>query len=407
MVDEATAPVAEVEDAPLVEGAETDADSGADEILDRYSKPDTESTEDAEPPEEAKAEGEKAEESTKDEESLPDEKLDPEELKSIFKKYPKIRAEHYSLAAYNELFGSVKEAREVKALFPTKEEAVTARSQAEDLLLLDEAFRAKPADFAETLAEADRGAFTRLAAALPQVAYKLDPTVYQDVYVAPVLAQFTTQFYNWAQQQGDEDAVAAISIINERLTQGRQQVARLPDNDPRLRRLNEFEQKEAERSNYAATQFYSTVGDSVQGAVAKEAESTLSRMGADLSSGAKKEIINRVVDEVGEVLKGDSYLQRRIQFYGRGAQDPKTRDAVVTLMMGRARAVIRPKVTERLSWMTRDILSLQAKKDSKTGKVRKDVGEGGSGGAKGSGKTPGLKETARMSADDILDAFSK
>jgi hypothetical protein len=349
---------------------------------------------------------EKPQESPKDQ--LPDQSNDPQDLKAAFKRYPSLRQDHYVAAAYKEVFPTVQEARELRSIFPSKDDAIEARGAAEKLLQLDADFRANPTNFVKELHTADSKAFYKLASQFSNEVYSLDPKAYDQYFVRPVIDAFSTQFRDYARSKGDEELIAALDVVDQRM--GRDPNAKpaptVSDDDPRFAKLNEYERQEQERLARGSEQFYSSSGDAVKATVSKEASDIVERAGSLLSTGAKSEIVNRVVAEVGDILSADTYLQQRIQFFARAgkADDPQLRDSVVRLMMTKARTVLREKTQERINWMTRDILQMQEPKKARAGTQRRDPGDGGR--AETTGKTR-PKDTSNMTPDEIMDAFSK
>lgn len=408
--------VAESTEEDASSAAEVDGSSSEDAVLDKYSKdvssekaPAEEAVVKEETTEEAKpvAETKPPETPVKEEDTFPDVSLDPKKYKEIWRRHPELRAEHYRLQQYQEAFPDLQAARELKDVFNSKDEALEARGIAEQALEYDQRFRRDPVAFATTLAQADPRAFLSFASRIGESVYSLNPQAYQAYFVDPVIQEFVSQFGTWGQQRGDEELMAALNIVVNRLQGGKQPAPQSAPDDPRFAQLADYQRREQEYKAQAAEQFYTSAGDSVRETVMREVGEIVERGGAAWSQGAKKTVLDSVVNEVGEALEKDTYLQHRIQYLSRSGRpdDPNTRDAVVSLMMGKARALLRNKAQEKISWMNRDVLAIQTAKNAQP-RGRREPGEGGISSNTGPRQKPSRNEARGMTEDQILEAFS-
>lgn len=329
--------------------------------------------------------------------------LTPEARKELWSKHPELKDEHFALRAHREVFGNISDAREIRQMFPTNEEAREAADAAARLHEIDVKFRTDQKDFANELAEGDPEAFQRLVAEGMSVLYERDPQLYQEVVELPFVNAISTAWHQRAMQTGDRELAAAMEVIQERLRVGYRQThaARVEQ----FGRRAEAEQREqAGRASTARQEFLFDVSDGVRGQCEKDVDKLVNDAAPTLSPAAKGEIRSRVIQAVSASLEADNLLQQKIRHVvdvpGLAPADRKAK--IVSLMRNRATGLIRTHFAETLDWFTKDVLAVTPK-PSNGREPRIDPGSGTK--INSGGKQPTADEMRSMSPDEIFNSL--
>lgn len=421
-----TVPSAGIEEAVDVGApppSDSDVDLSDDQIIDRYSGPDSGSeeapAEDAvEETVEAKpvvAEKELAEQPKPEEPTAVE--TEPEDfkqlLRSLAKSKPelaqKIRDEHYRLAAYEELM-TVPELRELQSVFQSSQDAKEARDAAADLMALDEVMASEePEQIIGIISERNPQAFQRIVSNIGRALSEADPALYTEHVSKPAVDHFRGYFRDLAAQTRDEELEAALDIIEEReqrLT-GRAGVqAGRQDRTPWLNRLEELERRDREMTIRGFENFGADVKRAFSADLSGEIQKTLDRTGAALGDGAKKEIVERVGADIRRLIGADPLLQRKLRYaFNAGARDDRHQQEIVGMLMARAKGFIGARTRDAVKWMTDEILRVNRDAITKQTKAsaQRDAGSGGARAPKA--KTP-PKDTSGMTEDQIIDAYT-
>jgi hypothetical protein len=324
----------------------------------------------------------------------------PEWLKPLFAD-PKVGREVQSLwdrhQAYLDVFPTVAEARAFKELFPGGAEAAKKLlAESEEVAEVDDAyFSADPrvqSQLAANLYQDDPAAFRSMLSQSARVLAERDPAAYHalssDILASALQAEQFDQhveLMRQARERGDSEALGRLTDQLIKWSQkfgsasppaaGRPATAKDPQQAELARQREQLqrEQQEFRASQYGA--FQQSANDAVVSQVRQSIEAaTAAVLPTGISDGAKKRIAEDIFAEVNSTLQGDRGLTRQVAGILRQWNfDEQTKQQVVNLIFGRAKALI-PTVAKRIvsDWTT-SVLSANRQKTAKQQAAAKRV----------------------------------
>ena len=414
-----SSPVAAEAPSPSVAAANLTDDEILDSAFDAPEDPpaETPDTTDDEPAVDAAPEGDTktvaAEDTTRQEEKPAeedDEELlrgpEPENLKRAFKAHPELRDAFYSAKAFRDTIGSVKEARAYKEMFPSIEEAEMAREHAAMLLNLDQLYSTDPDQLFVKLRDGSPEIFEGLVKQIRPVIHSLTPESYRREIGDPVMRDVLGNFRQAAQASQDENLLAAVEIIEEKLGFAAQPQPTQPRNDdPRIAEWERWKAGQAQGQVRAVEAFAYETERGVLEAVAKEIDATLSKVPqTGILPGVMDVVRQQILSEVANELNADRYQTAKHNSYKySGDTRPEHRNAIVNARLAQAKPRIAPKVAKMLKKLTTTVVEAN-KAELKRADAQSQRKEVGSGGAAPPMPRPTKIDYRRVSDDDILNA---
>lgn len=286
-------------------------------------------------------------------------------IKSLATTHPaeakQIRDEHYKLAAYNDLF-NIQDARTLRGMFSSVQEADQARTAAADLLALDYALVNDPSGLIGHIASRNPQALETLSTNFGTAVFGYSPDLYRQTVAEPAVQTYLSFWANHAAQTNNEELKLAVQIVKDSEKQywdGQQGDTRGYDRVLQSK-LAQYEQQEEQRRVTSAQQFQETISSSYQQSLTNEVEAMITRSGASLNPQGRQEIANRVLSQIGETMRTDPFLQRRLALEIKsGPQDSNHKDRIIGYLLGRAKGLVGPATRDALEGMTQNLLSVQ------------------------------------------------
>jgi hypothetical protein len=331
------------------------------------------------------------------------------DLQKLFEKNPEVRKAWFRAGQIADMFPTVAEAKEVRALFPSLQTAQHASQSAAVLARMDQTYAQNPKEFAERLATGNPNAFAALVENSREVLFKSNPDAYRRSIGEPVAADALANAEDWANANGDEPFIVALQILRDRIgisaQPGAPQGKAAPA--PQDPRLAEYEQLKADanRMRGEATQaFESSVHQGFWDGLRSAVDQVIGKPEA-MSDKAVLKVKSEVFQAVAEQIATQRNLQPIYENYIRsGDMSEATRQNAVNFLMGYAKQVLGPVARARLSEWTKEILQAnQAEVQKATAQPKKrDVGSG-SGQARASKPGNGKIDYRKLSDDDIIE----
>ena len=352
----------------------------------------------AKPPQQPESQPAKTEEPKVDE----NEPLSPvqisEELKAHFadKKVGKeLRDAYYRDAAYREVFPTVAEAREIKNLFPTADDAKAAAESSVAFSDFGNLFYSGSPEFFSKLHEEDPGAFKSLAQTFARVHHKVDPAGYfQDSETR--FAQALENMRNEALDSGDENYINAVDVIYK------QMFNRFPDERPRrdsrdaeIERLRTRENERLAADETRVNQaFFSSANQAMTEKIQSDVKTQVDRFLADsaVTDQAKVEIAEKVYNEVRRQLSSNPQIKSAVQrAINEGDLSTDHQNRVVALVANRANLIMAQAARTIIPSYTKNVLGIHEQQAAKAAKAASRVDVTG-GGAPNNGRRSVLPE---------------
>lgn len=395
-------------------------------ILDKYAPRDSEEAPAESERETAKttpakptAEGQTAEPAETEEEGpeplLPE--AEPENLKKAFKSLQKwhpdvakqVRAAWFENRAYKETF-TVPEAREMREIYPSVQEAREAKAAMADILAVDDLLNNSPGTLLSYVQQKNPQAFINLALQTPDLLYRMDPGMYRQNVSEPAVRNYHEFFAAQAKQDGNQDVLTAIEILKDyeqqKLGGPRAQARPQYQADPRmLAEYNQMKQQQVQMSAQLTNGFRDSVDNDFDVAMSDEVGKIIERSGADLSDAARQEIAERVLADVKDQLLADDVLQRRLGWaLNQGPKSQQARQQLTNLVLANAKRFIPGSASKHLGWMTKEILRVNQAEVEKASKVTPTRRV--SGGSPGSSPAQRLtqEQISKLSDDELFAA---
>lgn len=346
------------------------------------------------------------------------EKMVPDELRELFKQNPKLkefRDAKFSDSAYRELFPQISDARELRQLFPTLDDAKRAVESAEQHAQLEELFTSDPDGYLKAISEGNPEAFQAVAERMDGFMRQLNPQAWQAKQETS-MRDLLGQAHSYAVETQNEDLQAAVDLIHQAMwgrpfapVAGRQPSAKERELGERERKLSERE--EAERQKVFTNYQQSVQSQYIEGTVA-EIEKQVKALLPDVSESAQKRIVKEIFSEIDGRLAAMPAVKAELQRRGAGVRksgaDERAITEAVEYLTKRSLGMVAQVAADKVSEWTKDILAtnksaLQKQQDAAS---RKDVGAGGGGAVppKPPIIPPGKKLTDREMLEAALSA---
>ncbi len=307
---------------------------------------------------------------------------EPDNLKRAFKTHPELRDAFYRDKKFREVIGSVKEARGYKELFPTVEDARMASDHAQALLTLDNLYVTDPADLLTKLHRGNAQAFENLMGSSREVFYALNPTAYGETVAKPVIMDYVENVRETAESEGDENLVAAMDILRNRMgwDQKDSKVKAQPAYDPRIKKLEDYERRDADQYRNSLYSFGASADQGVVEGIRAEIEATFNRLPANgILPGVKAVVAQQLLSEVMQALDANKYLTNIYNAQKlKGDFSENHFRGLVNSRLAQAKPLIGKRVVSMLKKLTADTLATNQKelKQGVEASQRKDVGAG-------------------------------
>ena len=332
-------------------------------------------------------------------------------LKSIQATNPavakQIRAEHYQLAQYKEAL-PLEEARDIRSMFPTAEEARAAHGARADLLAMDASLKTDPFGFVGYLEKNYPESFQQIKDNWPQRLYDSNPMEYRERYAKPMVNTFLA---HWA-ENGSELEQEAAKILAQADNQWQTRDAgRFNPQDDYLVRRNQFlEQQAASRGQQDIQAFNQSLDSAYIEKTRAAIGNALERVGATaLTKEAKAEVIQKVMVTLGNKLKGDNYVRTVLnQQIQTGPRTPQQQQQLLEFLSVRVKPLIGSALKSALSDYSKLMVPANAERHEKERQAasRKPVATGQAPGARTDRmdrNDPKLRDRKAFSDDDILE----
>jgi hypothetical protein len=267
-----------------------------------------------------------------------------------------IQVEHYQLAQYKELL-PLEEAREMRTMFTSLDEARQAQKATADVAALSCALRTEPGKFVDFIRANEPEAYEKLTSEFPRVLFDSDPVVYKDTFAKPIVGTFLSHWERVAQESGNEYLAEAVKALRE-ADEHWEKSNTLPPQDPRLRRLEEYESRDRQAADEGLRSFIADVDRGFVSSLRDQAEKMVERAGASgLTRDARKIVVEKATTEVYNRLRSDQYTRNQVGFSARGGnRDANHQQQIVEYLAAKAKPLISQKVKETLAWMADQVV---------------------------------------------------
>ncbi len=342
-----------------------------------------------------------------------------EALKSAFK-LPgvgsELRTAWYAEKAYREVFPTVAEAREVRALFPTTEEAKGAVVARDELAKFDDLYFGNTPEshgnFLRSLREEDPDVFRSFAANFGRVHFEVDPEGYRTDTAARI-ENTLANLRRAAETEEDENAVNAVDVLAARLF-GRKS-GQPAKGDPREAELTRREQAISQRETEAQAGqfrgFYDASNEATVTKVLGDIEALLkTALPAETSDAVKRRMTREIYNALDEKLRANRDLRQQLRRGFNAAQTAKDygeerKAGLVQLVHSRAKQLLPAIAKTVVNEWTQQVLRTNQERLQKqrTAASRVDIGSGGAPAGKSGLPSPAEINYRKMSDDDILN----
>lgn len=335
----------------------------------------------------------------------------PEELKRVLAKEPAIRDFYFRERAYSEVFPTVAEAREMRSMFPTVEDAQIVMQQAGNLLEAERVYQERPEEFIASIASEDPDAFTRFASVLSEAVYKVNPALYRTYIAEPAIGSVFTRLTDGAVKSGDEELQAAMAVVTHRLglIGDAQQ-----EYDPRLQKLEQMEREAAQRAEQNRQETVQNFESSVQRAFFEGLETrvtdAIKRLNPAMSERAIARVHGEVIEGVTAKLTSNQWLSQQARaLTGSGDYGQAHLGQVVSLLGKHAEPLIGPAVASVMNEWTNEIMRVNSagRNETKRATGSKEVGAGNAPVRDGNGRftkvAPSHELYEKFSDMDIIE----
>jgi hypothetical protein len=340
----------------------------------------------------------------------------PAELREVFKANPKLRDAWFSERAYREVFPTVREARELREIFPGGvEDAKLLQSGAETLQHLDGLFIAKTPEahqqLRSELAELDPEANRELAWGYVQDLPRIDP----EGYKAAMDEAFSGRVGSWATEQGlpshaqlivqalergetDQATQLARQLVewSRGIGTARKEEPRGPD--PEVERLRA---QLAERDARERTRTEESLKADVTNRYITEVKGFLEKAVPTASQRARDKMVGEIVNAINRQLTtSPGFMAQFNQLKATGQMNE-----AANFVVARAKQLL-PQVGRRVlnEWTTEILAANKTTVQKKaTAAQSRDVGAGAAPSATAGGK-PGKVDYTKASDIDILNS---
>lgn len=277
-----------------------------------------------------------------------------------------IRDEHYTLAAYKELY-PIHEARALRGMFGSVDEAKEAQGAAARLMEVDHAIVNDPATLIHDIASNNPQVMEGIASTFGRALFDVSPDLYRKNLAEPAVQTYLEFYENRALQTGNEELKLAIGILRDvdnKYWAG--QSGQTTQFDKAMQsRLDQLEQAEKQRDEQSRVAFRGSIDTAYQTALSKDVLAAIDRSGAALSDKGKQEVIGRVLGQIGQVMQDDPVLQRKLGLeIVSGQRDDAHNQRITNYLLSRAKGLVGPSTRDVIKELTEGILAAQGIKTS-------------------------------------------
>jgi hypothetical protein len=335
-------------------------------------------------------------------------------LKSLATSHPaaarQIRDAYFAAQAYRDLF-PIQDARTLRGMFTSVQEAKQAQNSAADLLALDHALVNDPPGLIRHIASRNPNAIQSLATSFGSALFDVSSDLYRTALAEPAVKTFLDFMGQYASQIQSEEGRLAVEVIKElekHYWTGEQGKTGGKYDKALQERLARADQIEESQRVERATGFQEAISSGYIDRVSESISRMIDNTDSSLSDAAKNQIVEKVASELGSILQGDQYLQRRLALEIRGGERQQGhRDQVVKYLFDRVSGLLGPMTRDAVEEMTRQVVPAGGVVNMPVPPQRPRTPIGAPVGS--SRKMPGppltRQESRKMSEDDIIDHF--
>jgi hypothetical protein len=335
-------------------------------------------------------------------------------LKSLATTHPaaarQIRDAYFAAQAYRDLM-PIQDARTLRGMFTSVQEAKQAQTAAADLLALDFALVNDPSGLVKHISSRSPEAIQSLATSFGASLFDVSPDLYRTAMAEPAVKTFLEFMGQYASQIQSEEGRLAVDVIKElekHYWAGEQGKTGGKYDKALQERLARADQIEESQRVERATGFQEAISSGYIDRVSESISRMIDNTDSSLSDAAKNQIVEKVASELGSILQGDQYLQRRLALEIRGGERQQGhRDQVVKYLFDRVSGLLGPMTRDAVEEMTRQVVPAGGVVNMPVPPQRPRTPIGAPVGS--SRKMPGppltRQESRKMSEDDIIDHF--
>lgn len=333
--------------------------------------------------------------------------------KDAYKLHPELRnivARHNAIL---ELFpDGFKEARELREMIPTLEDAERLNNEAEQYRAMGEAFRSDPVGYIESLKESDAGAFLQLAKEMPQTLATLDVGAYREqarYYVTAVLENLQTAL----EGSDDKELQDALKLVTSRglgMNLGSSAATRSNRPDPRDAELERLRRRENARQREGASEafqeFHQQVETGYSDAVVTDIEAKIKAALPTASEPQLKRMVRETWDQLQDKLAEQPQTKAQTAKAYEAARNGRVGLAeqrnLVDFLVRRAKATVPGLIKAVVTDWSSNVLRLNGKEIKERKEVAERTRDAGSGAGAGGGtgkpveKPKGPRTTAQI-----------
>lgn len=338
------------------------------------------------------------------------------ELKGINPKVAReIRDEHFELAAYREQM-PLEQAREIRQLFQSADEAQDARLAMGDVQALKHSLNTDPGKFLSFIRDIEPESFPNVVNTFPKWLWSEHPDIFVETLGKPITHHSLANVQKYGERTGNSLFVDAAQVVLEALDEIAKDGGPKDQDDPRFRELEELRREKDE--NQRATQrtesqrFVTTVRDESARQVKADITRTIDRLIPGIKDKARQEIHNRALYGVVSQVMSDKQFTAWVTREGReGQRDGEHQKRVIGAVLGRSKPLVSQSVANAIRWYQDVFGSPGALRESREREApEREIGQGAPAGTGRRGKSWSQMTAAEkkaMSADEIIERSAR
>lgn len=284
------------------------------------------------------------------------------ELKRLLEKEPALRKFYFREREFQKLFPRISEARELRAMFPTAQDAQEVAQQAASLFAFESAYVERPEDFIAGIA-ANKEAFARLAEAMPFAVYNSDPALYRAKFAEPAIRSLISNLADNAVSQNDSELADAVGVIVQRLgLKDQEPTAEGPgQNEPWRAEYEQLKREREEWNQATAKNFDASISRDFISDLQSRVSDEIKRLNPAMSEAAVELAHEQIMHGVLGRLESNKWLNEKARALKRsGGYDAAHLNQMVSLLSTHAASLISPTVSQVLNKWTNEIVRANA-----------------------------------------------
>ncbi len=323
-------------------------------------------------------------------------------FKALYKEHPELRTIVGREAAMSELFPQFSEAKQIRELFPTVEDAERSVEDSRNLRQLSEDFRTNPPAYLEALKASDEYAFQKLVASLPSY-LEHDEQSYLTV-ARPIINNLFDNLYQ--KSHGNAEYQTALAAVAQSLgiNLGSYRPTQAAGN-PELERLKaQLSERETRDRETQVASFFQQADSEFADRTVADIDKALGKTGFSdrIKETIKREVWDAVNDEMKSQPQTMAYINQARARAAQGRATSTERKDLVNFIYKRLNPVAARLLKEQISTWNKEVTAKSTADLTKKKAVAASTSNGNSAPKNGTQLPPAA--TGPRTVDDILKA---